>query len=152
MRLNFFLMKITVYTEHGFKIHRTTVAQLKTELAFTKRCLWTLLLCWLVECRTQLLPFHFWQHLRAYESKRASYTGAVLGSLSSLVRSELPSVVCQSLVNVTLFNARSVNNKALLLSDIIADRKLDLLFITQTWHKQNDGLLFNQITPEGYGL
>ncbi len=61
-------------------------------------------------------------------------------------------MVCQSLVNVALFNACSVNNKALLLSDIIVDRKLDLLFINETWHKQNDGLLFNQITPEGYGL
>ncbi len=86
------------------------------------------------------------------QTKRASYTGAVLGNLSSLVRSELPSVVRQSPVNVALFNARSVNNKALLLSDIITDRKLDLLFLTESWHKQNDGLLFNQITPEGYGL
>ncbi len=86
------------------------------------------------------------------QTKRASYTGAVLGNLSTLVRSELLSVVCQSLVHVALFNARSVNNKALLLSDIITDRKLDLFFITETWHKQNDGLLFNQFTPEGYGL
>ncbi len=86
------------------------------------------------------------------QTKRASYTGAVLGNLSSLVRSELLSVVRQSPVNVALFNARSVNNKALLLSDIITDRKLDLLFLTESWHKQNDGLLFNQITPEGYGL
>ncbi len=86
------------------------------------------------------------------QTKQASYTGAVLDNLSSLVRSELLSVVRQSPVNVALFNARSVNNRALLLSDIITDRKLDLLFLTELWHKQNDGLLFNQITPEGYGL
>ncbi len=61
-------------------------------------------------------------------------------------------MVRQSPVNVALFNARSVNNKALLLSDIITDRKLDLLFLTESWHKQNDGLLYNQITPKGYGL
>ncbi len=53
------------------------------------------------------------------QTKRASYTGAVLDNSSSLVRSELLSVVRQSPVNVALFNARSVNNKALLLSDII---------------------------------
>ncbi len=63
------------------------------------------------------------------QTKRGSYTGAVLGNLS-----ELLSVVRQSPVNVALFNARSVNNKALLLSDIITDRKLDLLFLTESWH------------------
>lgn len=56
------------------------------------------------------------------------------------------------LLKSALFNARSVNNKAVVLSDIILEHKLDLFCLTETWHKESDGLLFNELTPAGYGL
>lgn len=51
---------------------------------------------------------------------------------------------------LVFFNARSVNNKAVTSSDIILEEKLDLLSLVETWHKQSDGLLFNELTPAGY--
>lgn len=45
----------------------------------------------------------------------------------------------------------SVNNKSLTL-DIILEKELDLVCLTETWHNQSDGLLFNELTPTGYGL
>ncbi len=39
-----------------------------------------------------------------------------------------------------------------LLSDIILEQKLDLVCLTETWQKESDGLLFNELTPAGYGL
>ncbi|XP_069043695.1 uncharacterized protein [Lepisosteus oculatus] len=56
------------------------------------------------------------------------------------------------LARSALLNTRSVNSKALLLCYIIKEKQLDLLCLTETWHKQNDGLLFNQLIPPGYGL
>ncbi len=56
------------------------------------------------------------------------------------------------LLKSAFFNARSVNNKAVILSDIIVEKKLDILCLVETWHKQSDGLLFNELTPAGYGL
>ncbi len=32
------------------------------------------------------------------------------------------------------------------------EKKLDILCLVETWHKQSDGLLFNELTPAGYGL
>ncbi len=38
------------------------------------------------------------------------------------------------------------------LSDLIVEKKLDILCLVETWHKQSDGLLFNELTSAGYGL
>ncbi len=56
------------------------------------------------------------------------------------------------LLKSAFFNARSVNNKAVTLSDIIVEKNLDILCLVETWHKQSDGLLINELTPAGYGL
>ncbi len=56
------------------------------------------------------------------------------------------------LLKSAFFNARSVNNKAVILSDIIVEKNLDILCLVETWHKQSDGLLLNELTPAGYGL
>ncbi len=45
-----------------------------------------------------------------------------------------------------------MNNKAVILSDIIVEKKLDILCLVETWPKQSDGLLLNELTPAGYGL
>ncbi len=86
-------------------------------------------------------------------------THSVLGSgVDFKILSALNCVECPSssspphLVKAALLSAQSVNNKAVLLSDIIIEEKLDLVCFTETWLKQCDGLLFNEFTPTGYGL
>ncbi len=75
-------------------------------------------------------------------------------NVSALNRVECPSSSSTPpcLVKAALLNARSVNNKAVLLSDIIIEEEIDLVCLTETWHKQCDGVLFNELTPTGYGL
>ena len=81
-------------------------------------------------------------------------TGVNFNNLSALRRVEVASdsSAPPRLLKSALFNARSVNNKAVILSDIILEQKLDLVCLTETWHKESDGLLFNELTPAGYGL
>lgn len=84
---------------------------------------------------------------------RLSSSGVDLTNFSALpYERHFCDAVSISPLKVALLNARSVNNKALLLADFIMDKKLDLFFITETWHKQDDGFLFNQLTPAGFGL
>jgi exonuclease III len=54
--------------------------------------------------------------------------------------------------NVCLFNARSINNKSLQLKDYVVDRDIDILGITETWLKEQDGndFVIRNITPTGY--
>lgn len=46
-----------------------------------------------------------------------------------------------------LLNTRSLNNKASLINEIIIDRKLDFLCLTETWQNQQDFLTLNLATP-----
>lgn len=77
------------------------------------------------------------------KTNRLRCNGVDVNNLLALKRAELsPSLpMPPCLVKSALFNARSVNNKALLLSDIIIEKKLDLDCLTETWHKQSDGLV-----------
>ncbi|MGL5901358.1 MAG: endonuclease/exonuclease/phosphatase family protein, partial [Cetobacterium sp.] len=80
-------------------------------------------------------------------------TGADFKNLAVLRGEVAPgSAAPVRLLKSALINVRSVNNKALTISDLITDHNLDLICLTETWHKESDGLLFNELTPEGYGL
>ncbi|GLD52932.1 uncharacterized protein AKAME5_000576000 [Lates japonicus] len=56
----------------------------------------------------------------------------------------------QKPLRTALFNTRSLNNKSLILNKFILDNKLDLLCLTETWHKPMDYIALNQTTPTGY--
>ncbi len=56
----------------------------------------------------------------------------------------------QKHLKIALLNARSISNKSLILNEFITDKQLDLLCITETWHKPLDYFSLNQITPPGY--
>lgn len=81
-------------------------------------------------------------------------TGVNLNNLVAVRRNETssdsPAPTC--LLKLMLINVRSINNKASFLADIITDYNLDIICLTETWHKESDGLLFNELTPNGYGL
>ncbi len=81
-------------------------------------------------------------------------TGVHFNNLSALKRVEVvsDSSTPSHLLKSALFNVRSVNNKSVILSEIILEQKMDLVRLTETWHKESDGLLFNELTPVGYGL
>ena len=55
-------------------------------------------------------------------------------------------------LNVCHLNSRSVRNKVLSLKDYTVDRDIDLFALTETWLEpgDNDGVLFEELTPTGY--
>ena len=51
-----------------------------------------------------------------------------------------------------LFNARSINNKALFLKDFFVDQKLDLMALTETWTKSDSLKSIGELCPRAYGF
>ncbi len=52
--------------------------------------------------------------------------------------------------NCALLNTHSLYGKGTLLSDIMIERNLDLLFLTETWQMPDDFIELNLLTPPGY--
>lgn len=73
---------------------------------------------------------------------RPSRTGADLKCLLSLTCPQ------PTLIPTWLLNTRSAK-KALLILHFIVGIKFDLLCLTETWDKQNDGILFKPTHPSG---
>ncbi|KAI4896565.1 hypothetical protein NFI96_005803 [Prochilodus magdalenae] len=71
----------------------------------------------------------FWKHLSKFNR------GVNVGVLRAVPRApDLPqSSAVPRLLNLGLFNCRSINEKATLLNDLIGQYHLDLLFLTETW-------------------
>ncbi len=56
----------------------------------------------------------------------------------------------KSAISIGLLNARSVNNKALQISEYIVDKGLDVLAITETWLKPNEESVVNDLCPKDF--
>ena len=74
----------------------------------------------------------------------------------NLVNIELQkdSTVSQHL-QLTLFNTRSIDNKAMYLKDFVVDHEIDLLALTETWLDSMDNQTpntINELCPSGYTL
>ena len=74
---------------------------------------------------------------------------------NNLIRPNL-SISCNhgKMLQLGLLNARSVRNKSLSTADLIIDRKLDILAITETWLKGDitDNVIVGELVPSGYSI
>ncbi|KAK6181912.1 hypothetical protein SNE40_009690 [Patella caerulea] len=66
-------------------------------------------------------------------------------------KSELKSVNNDKL-KLCLLNSRSVRNKSIELNQYILDESIDILLITETWLKDNDTIVINEILPPDYDI
>ncbi|KAJ4920946.1 hypothetical protein JOQ06_023090 [Pogonophryne albipinna] len=52
--------------------------------------------------------------------------------------------------NIALLNIRSLNKKALILHELILEKSLDFLLLTETWQQPDDFFSLNQTSPPGF--
>jgi len=56
-------------------------------------------------------------------------------------------------LNICTWNARSARNKTTDISDMIIEKNLDLIFITESWiHETGDDVIKAELTPSGYKI
>ncbi|KAL7831043.1 hypothetical protein SRHO_G00305450 [Serrasalmus rhombeus] len=58
--------------------------------------------------------------------------------------------ISPSTIKVELFNVQSLTNKSCLIQDHISDRGLDLMCLTETWHRPEAFSVLNEACPSGY--
>lgn len=58
-------------------------------------------------------------------------------------------VTAQSLKSAIL-NVRSLTNKSFVISQIIENHKLDIIFLTETWLDSNHNVVLNETSPPGF--
>lgn len=84
----------------------------------------------------------FWSNTRLPRFARRGVNHDVL---SSLPRSDY-----MSTVRFMLFNVRSLSNKTSYIHELIEDKSIDFMCLSETWQKPNDFFTFNQTVPSGY--
>ena len=85
-------------------------------------------------------------HRRRDVSRSKSPAGVNLANLVSIPRAPIKGNQF-TLANV---NTRSVRNKVSSFVDYVIDSKLDICFVTETWLNDQDSVVRNEITPDGY--
>lgn len=108
--------------------------------------------------KTTLLPSSIpviWSYrTKLHHNKKRSRSNNVSSTLTPLARDVTYSLCCETHTplrhNFALLNTHSLANKGTLLNDIIAERKLDILLLTETLQLPNDFMELNLLTPPGY--
>jgi len=91
----------------------------------------------------------FWSTSRCPLRNTARFFDQI--ALASLTRSANATVKHNnSAVNFGLLNIRSLTSKGQLIQDLLADRKLDFLCLTETWQQPNDLSQLHESTPPGF--
>lgn len=74
------------------------------------------------------------------------------GSRNNLrpLKKNVPCPQKQKAVKFASLNIQSLTNKSLILNDFISDHDIDILCLTETWHRSVDYLTLNAATPAGY--
>uniref|UniRef100_A0A3B3HT49 Reverse transcriptase domain-containing protein n=1 Tax=Oryzias latipes TaxID=8090 RepID=A0A3B3HT49_ORYLA len=62
----------------------------------------------------------------------------------------LPRVKAMPNLKIELFNVQSLSNKTSLISEHITDRQIDMMCLTETWHKPEQYLSLNEACPPDY--
>ncbi|XP_049891926.1 uncharacterized protein LOC126384729 isoform X1 [Epinephelus moara] len=79
---------------------------------------------------------------------RVRYGGVNRRNLRALDRAALPGPEEKDL-HLALFNARSIANKTFLLNDFFVSRKLDFMFLTETWLHVGESTPLSELLPPG---
>ena len=93
------------------------------------------------------------------QARRSHVYGTVLGNYNNLVHIKchprLPSIVNRAkAMKFSVLNTRSVRNKSLPIKDLIIDRDIDILALTETWLSSSDfdSQIQRDICPTGYEI
>ncbi|XP_072558739.1 uncharacterized protein [Paramormyrops kingsleyae] len=85
---------------------------------------------------------------RSRRPPRNTYRTVSHNALAHPARSAKPTIRNgTSSVNFGLLNIRSLTGKGQLIQDLLSDRKLDFLCLTETWQQPNDFVSLNDSTP-----
>ena len=89
-------------------------------------------------------------------SERSSFRNSRQRNLHNLVNipyvSSTARIPVDKPLQLGLFNARSLNNKALAVKDYVVDHELDLLALTETWIKADSTSTISEICPRGFNF
>ena len=58
----------------------------------------------------------------------------------------------QTTLKACLWNSQSIRNKSDLLCDSVLDNNFDIIFITETWLKEDDRVILGEIRPPGFSV
>lgn len=63
-----------------------------------------------------------------------------------------PNLSTANNLKMALINARSISNKTFILNDFISSRKLDFMFVTETWLNDGDLDYLSETSPSDFNF
>ena len=151
--------------------HLHTVTVYSTELCYSHRELLNICRVCSKTVTSEVLSLLKWAGVLKYRGRKAGRRRIpVVITTRNMNRRYLNrTIVKKNLVNIelqkdstvsqhlqfTLFNTRSIDNKAMYLKDFVVDHEIDLLALTETWLDSMDNQTpntINELCPSGYAL